>query len=76
MPGNPIFFPYFPKADCTSDGNQQACEIADGTVIIIAITRDLTEGIHRTTAGILAKAALEHLRNVRQSIGQSAPPPE
>ena len=25
MPGNPIFFPYFPEAKCTSHGNQQAC---------------------------------------------------
>ncbi len=76
MPGNPIFFPYFPKADCTSHGNQQACKIEAGTVMIMAIITDLTEGIHRTTAGTLAKAALEHLRNVRQSIGQPAPPPE
>ena len=75
MPGNPIFFPYFPKANCTSNGNQQACEISDGTVIIMAITRDLT-GVHATTAGTLAKDALEHLRKVRQSIGQPAPPPE
>ncbi len=76
MPGNPIFFPYFPEARCTSHGNQQACEIEDGLVMMIAITRDLAEGIHATTAGILAKAALDHLRSVRQSIGQAAPPPE
>ncbi len=76
MPGNPIFFPYFPKANCTSHGNQQACEIEDGTVMIFAITSDLAEGIHATTAGILEKAALDHLRSVRQSIGQAAPPPE
>jgi len=76
MPGNPIFFPYFPEAKCTSHGNQQACEVEDGTVMIIAITRDLTEGVHTTTAGILGKAALDHLRSVRQSIGQAAPPPE
>jgi len=75
MPGRPIFFPYFPKADCTSHGNRQACEIEDGTVMIIAITRDLAQGIHGTTAGILGKAALDHLRSVRQAIGQ-APPPE
>jgi hypothetical protein len=76
MPGNPIFFPYFPKAACSSNGNQQACEIEDGTVMIFAITTNLTEGVHRTTAGTLAKAALEHLRSVRQSIGQAAPPPQ
>jgi hypothetical protein len=76
MPGQPIFFPYFPKANCTSHGNVQACEIEDGTVMIVAITRDLTEGIHGTTAGILGKAALDHLRSVRRSIGQPAPPPE
>ena len=76
MPGKPIFFPYFPKAVCSSNGNQQACEIEDGTVMIFAIITDLAEGIHRTTAGTLAKAALEHLRSVRQSIGQPAPPPE
>jgi hypothetical protein len=76
MPGNPIFFPYFPEAKCTSHGNQQACEITDGTVMVMAIITDLTEGVRRTTAGKLAKSALEHLRRVRQSIGQSAPPPE
>jgi hypothetical protein len=76
MPGNAIFFPYFPKANCTSHGAQQACEIQDGTVMIFAIITDLTDGVHRTTAGTLAKAALEHLRSVRQSIGQPAPPPE
>jgi len=76
MPGQPIFFPYFPKADCTSHGDRQACEIEDGTVMIMAITRDLVEGTHATTAGKLGKAALEHLRSVRRSIGQAAPPPE
>jgi hypothetical protein len=76
MPGNPIFFPYFPKARCTSHGNQQACEIEDGTVMTMAIITDLTEGVHRTTAGKLAQSALEHLRSVRQSIGQPAPVPE
>ena len=76
MPGNPIFFPDFPKARCTSHGDQQACEIEDGTVMIMAIITDLTEGVHRTTAGKLAQSALEHLRSVRQSIGQPAPPPE
>src|SRR5579871_6680234 len=44
MPGNPIFFPYFPKARCTSHGEQQACEVEDGTVMIMAIITDLTEG--------------------------------
>ena len=39
-----------------------------------AITRNLTEGVHATTAGILAESALEHLRAVRKSIGQPAPP--
>jgi predicted amino acid dehydrogenase len=53
-----------------------ATEITDGTVMVMGITTDLTEGIHRTTAGKLAKSALEHLRRVRQSIGQPAPPPE
>jgi len=76
MPGNPIFFPYVPEAKCTSHGNQQACEITDGTVMVMGIITDLTEGIHRTTAGKLAKSALEHLRHVRQSIGQPAPPLE
>jgi hypothetical protein len=76
MPGNPIFFPYVPEAKCTSHGNQQACEITDGTVMVMGIITDLTEGIHQTTAGKLAKSALEHLRRVRQSIGQPAPPPE
>jgi len=76
MPGQPIFFPYFPKGDCTSHGDRQACEIEDGTVMIIAITRDLVEGTHATTAGKLGEAALEHLRSVRRSIGQAAPPPE
>ena len=28
------FFPYFPNAACSSDGNLQACEIVDGTVMI------------------------------------------
>jgi len=74
LPGDPIFFPYFPQANCTSHGNRQACEVEDGTVIILVITRELTEGIHATTAGILGKAALEHLHNVRRSIGQAAPP--
>jgi hypothetical protein len=76
MPGQPIFFPYFPKGDCTSHGDQQACEVEDGTVMIMAITRDLVEGTHATTAGKLGQAALEHLRSVRRSIGQPAPPPE
>jgi hypothetical protein len=76
MPGNPIFFPYVPEAKCTSHGNQQACEITDGTVMVMGIITDRTEGIHQTTAGKLAKSALEHLRRVRQSIGQPAPPPE
>jgi hypothetical protein len=75
MPGNPIFFPYFPEAKCTSHGNQQACDITDGTVMIIGLITDLTEGVRRTTAGKLTKSALEHLRSVRQSIGQPAPPP-
>jgi hypothetical protein len=76
MPGNPIFFPYAPEAKCTSHGNQQACNITEGTVMVMAIITDQTEGIRRTTAGKLAKFALEHLRRVRQSIGQPAPPPE
>jgi hypothetical protein len=76
MPGNPIFFPYFPEAKCTSHGNQQACDITDGTVMIIGLITDLTEGVRRTTAAKLTKSALEHLRRVRQSIGQPAPPPE
>jgi hypothetical protein len=76
MPGQPIFFPYFPKGNCTSHGNTQACEIEDGTVMILVITHDLTPGIRGTTAGILGKSALEHLRSVRQSIGQPAPPPQ
>ena len=70
------FFPYFPNAACSSNGNLRACEIVDGTVMIFSIITDLTEGIHRTIAGTLAKAALEHQRSVRQSIGQPAPPPE
>jgi hypothetical protein len=76
MPGQPIFFPYFPKGNCTSHDNTQACEIEDGTVMILVITHDLTPGIRATTAGIFGKAALEHLRSVRQSIGQPAPPPQ
>jgi hypothetical protein len=76
MPGNPIFFPYFPEAKCTSHGNQQACNITDGTVMVMAIITDLTEGVRRTTAAKLAKSALEHLRSVRQSIGQPPPPPD
>jgi hypothetical protein len=76
MPGNPIFFPYFPEAKCTSHGNQQACNITDGTVMVMAIITDLTEGVRRTTAAKLAKSALEHLRSVRHSIGQPAPPPD
>jgi hypothetical protein len=48
------FFPYFPNAACSSNGNLRACEIVDGTVMIFSIITDLTEGIHRTIAGTLA----------------------
>ncbi len=65
MPGNPIFFPYVPEAKCTSHGNQQACEITDGTVMIIAIITDLTEEFSSNHRRCLAKSALEHLRSVR-----------
>ena len=76
LPGKPIFFPYFPDAKCTSHNDTQACRIGNGAVLIVAITHGLTEGPHGTSAGILVKAALEHLRSVRQSIRQPEPPPE
>lgn len=76
QPGQPIFFPYFPDAKCTSHNDTQACRIGNGAVLIVALTHGLVEGPHGTSAGMLVKAALEHLRSVRQSIGQPEPPPE
>jgi hypothetical protein len=76
LPGQPIFFPYFPEAKCTSHNDTQGCRIGNGTVLIVALTHGVVEGPHGTSAGMLVKAALEHLRSVRQSIGQPEPPPE
>ena len=76
LPGQPIFFPYFPDAKCTAHNDTQGCRIGNGAVLIVALTHGLVEGPHGTSAGELVKAALEHLRSVRQSIGQPEPPPE